>query len=662
VKRSLLLLALILLLAFGLRAWQLTAVPPGLTHDEANHGREALGVLDGVYLFYFPLNYGSEPLYSYTVALSMALLGEGLLALRLVNVIFGVAAIAVTYLWAARAFDRPTALLGAALTAVSFWPLATSREALRAGMLPFFTATAVWFFWQVITAPPEQTRRRWLAAAGFGVSVAFTLHIYLAARVAWLMFPAFLLYLALVQRTTFRRVWQPVLLGLLLAGLLVTPMFMYLRLHPEALTRLDMLDGPLQDLRSGNLRPVFANVSGALLAFIWPGYGDQFLAYNIPGRPVFEVVTAVFFLLGLLVCLWNWKKPPYAFLLLWFGASILPSLITGATANTTRNLAALPAVYLLPAVGFMGLFRAQKGPISKIEPILKRRILIAAALLWLVIAGFISGRDYFVRWANRPDVRGAYQVNLVAALHYLAAEETSPPIVMSAIYPGPAHDSSIALVLRPHAAADLHWVDARRALLWPGGGGGYALIPSSTPPDPAFSPFLRPLDAQSLRPDDLDPSFTLYELAANPVDGDDTAVANFNDAVRLLEGHWLDNEVMAGETAVYQTTWQVLDPSRIGPVVPPTFTPDTVFFTQVLTPGGSVLAQQDTLDAPSWAWQSGDVFVQLHTITVPPETPPGAYATITGIYDRTSLQRLPIETGETFATGAPLIIAAPTED
>ena len=655
-KRSLLLLAFILLVAFALRAWQLTAVPPGLTHDEANHGREAIGVLNGVYLFYFPLNYGSEPLYSYTVALSMALFGEGLLALRLVNVIFGVAAIAVTYLWAARAFDRPTALLGAALTAVSFWPLATSREALRAGMLPFFTATAVWFFWQAITAPPEQTRRRWLAAAGFGVSVAFTLHIYLAARVAWLMFPAFLLYLALVQRATFRRAWKPVLIGLLLAGLLVTPMFLYLRAHPEALTRLDMLDGPLQDLRSGNLRPVFANVSGALLAFVWPGYGDQFLAYNIPGRPVFEAVTAVFFLLGLLVCLWNWKKPPFAFLLLWFGAGILPSLITGATANTTRNLAALPAVYLLPAVGFMELFRSQMGPI------LKRPIFIAAALLWLLLAGFISGRDYFVRWANMPDVRGAYQVNLVTALNYLAAQETPPPIVMSTVYPGPAHDSSIALVLRPHAADDLHWVDARRALLWPDGAGGYALIPTSTPPDPAFSPFLRPLASQSLRPDDLDPGFTLYELAPNPVDVKGTAVANFNDAVRLLDGRWLDDEVLAGETAVYQTTWQVLDPTRIGPVMPPTFTPDTVFFTQVLTPEGSVLAQQDTLDAPSWAWRPGDIFVQLHTITVPPETPPGAYSTITGIYDRASLQRLPTQTGETFASGTSLIVLSSAEE
>ncbi len=375
--RHLLLLA-ILLLAFALRVWQLTAVPPGLTHDEANHGREAIGILDGVLRYFFPLNYGSEPIYSYTVALSMALLGRGLLALRLVNVVFGLLAIALTYAWAAQRLGRPAALLGAALLAVSFWPLASSREALRAGMLPFFMGLAVWAFWHILEtaegrpraaasspwpAPRAPGRGRLLAAAGgrrsavilFGLALAATLHIYLAARVAWLLFPLFLGYLALAHRATFRRVWPPALAGLLLGGLLSAPLFLYLRAHPEMQTRLDMLAGPLQAIAAGQWRPVLANVTDALLAFVWPGRGDQFLAYNVPGRPVFDAVSAVFFVVGLGVCLWRWRRPAYAFLLLWFAVGIVPSLVTGPTANTTRNLAALPAVFLLPAVGFAEL-------------------------------------------------------------------------------------------------------------------------------------------------------------------------------------------------------------------------------------------------------------------------------------------------------------------
>ena len=90
------LLVVLLVLAFSLRVWNLTGIPPGLTHDEANHGREAIGILNGVLLYFFPLNYGSEPLYSYTVALLMALLGKGVFAQRLVNAFFGTAALAIT--------------------------------------------------------------------------------------------------------------------------------------------------------------------------------------------------------------------------------------------------------------------------------------------------------------------------------------------------------------------------------------------------------------------------------------------------------------------------------------------------------------------------------------------------------------------------------------
>ncbi|VAW33695.1 hypothetical protein MNBD_CHLOROFLEXI01-2710, partial [hydrothermal vent metagenome] len=157
----------ILLLAFGLRLYNLTEIPPGLTHDEANHGREAIGILRGVVLFFFPLNYGSEPLYSYTAAASMWLFGQTLFALRLVNVLFSVATIGLTYLWVRRRFDTTTALLTAVLLAISFWPLASAREALRAGMLPFFMGTAVWFFWLLVepsnSAVLERTppRRRW---------------------------------------------------------------------------------------------------------------------------------------------------------------------------------------------------------------------------------------------------------------------------------------------------------------------------------------------------------------------------------------------------------------------------------------------------------------------------------------------------------------------
>ena len=637
-------IVLILLLALGLRLYGLTEIPPGLTHDEANHGREAIGILRGFVLFFFPLNYGSEPLYSYTVAASMWLFGETLFALRLVNVLFSVATIGLTYLWVHRRFGVATALVTAVLLSISFWPLASAREALRAGMLPFFMGTAVWVFWSLLeqaelSKSSAASQKRWGLVAAFGICVALTLHIYLAARVAWLIFPLFLLYLAWRQRDTFRRSWLPVLVGLLLAGVLVTPMFVYLAQNPYALTRLGMLDGPLQDLRSGNFGPIWQNGSSALLAFVWPGYGDQFLAYNIPGRPVFDALSALFFVLGVLVCLWRWQRPSYAFVLLWFGVGILPSLITGPTANTTRNLAALVPVFILPAIGFSTAVHWLKSRNQQLAAWLPA----AVAVVWLISAGWVAARDYFVIWAQSPEVRGAYQQNLIETLAYLEEVNLDEPVVLSTIYSGPAHDPSINLVLTGDEARK-RWVDARLALVAPAGQSSQVMIPASTPPHPLFAPWLQPRQTITTRPGDLDPTFTDYWLDATQLQtwAEQTAVANFNNALTLHHVEWLDSAVSPGETAELLLIWRVNNPERVGPNVPPAFTTDVVIFTQLLDEAGLLFAQRDSLEAPSWDWQVGDLVAQIHPILVPAETAVGDYQAIVGIYDRLSGDRLPV--------------------
>ena len=623
----------ILLVALGLRLVDLTAVPPGLTHDEANHGREALELLAGQWQFYFPYNYGSEPLYSYTVAAMMRLLGPNLLALRLVNVMFGLAAIIVAYVWVRRAFDQPTALLTAALIALTFWPVASSREALRAGMMPFFLGTAVYTFWHLIQPPANS--RPWPYLLGFILSLSATFYIYLSARVAWLIFPLFLLYLAWQRPTWFKTAWRSVGIGLVTTAVFISPIFLYLRRNPDAQPRVSMLDRPLAELQAGNWQPIAQNMSEALLAFGWPGFGDQFLAYNIPGRPVFDLITAVFFIVGLIICLWRWRQPAYFFVLLWFSIGIIPSLITGPTANTTRNIAALIPTFILPALGFMSLVHKtirQDGARWQAPFAL-------AALLWLTSIFILTSSDYFIRWGQAADVRGAYQVNLAAAITYGQEEidTQQTPLVMSTVYPGPAHDYSISLVLAPDWSPSTRWVDARQALIMPAQGEGEALIPASTPPHPAFVELLRPLHQIHLRPDDLDPHFTHYTLAPLPNDWlDNPPLANFNDGVELMAAHWLSEHTPPGGVAQLLTMWRVLQPERVGPIVPPANTTDVAFFVHLLDESDQIFAQHDGLDAPSWSWQTGDWVLQVHPIYIPPETAVGSYETVTGLYDKSS--------------------------
>ncbi len=657
VKRNAL-LGLILLGAFLLRSRVLASAPPGLTHDEANHGREAIGILQGHVALFFPLNYGSEPLYSYTAAALMALMGRGLLALRLVNVYFGLLAIAATYTFGRLAFDRGVGLLAAALMAICFWPLAASRQALRAGMMPFLVVGAVIAFWVLLrrarAGPGPGLQRLWPAAGALSLCLAATLYNYLAARVLWLLFPLFLVYLALQRRQLFRRVWLPVTAALLLTALLAAPMFFYLQQHPEAQTRLQMF-GVLQELRQGQLAPLLQSASKAMLAFVWPGAGDRFLAYNLPGRPTLTPLTAIFFVLGLAFCLWRWRRPAYAFLLLWFFVGIIPSLLTGATANTTRNAAAMPATFLLPAVGLAALAQSVrqrwKGNVRQ------GRWLLALFLgAWLGLTIYSVTGDYFRRWARAPEVRAAYMQTLRRQLGYLQARPSSAPPILSSELPGPAHNQSIGLVLQPDLR-DVRWVDARSALILPREPGSLALIPSSTPLHTIFTPWLTPQETVRLRPDDLDPWFIVYTLRQLPPLPQQQEPASFglDGPALILEGsRWLTADARAGEAAELLLVWRVQDARGVGPYHAAIDGSDVVLFTHLLDGSGQIVAQDDRLDAPSSSWQSGDLVLQVHRLALPARLPPGVYTAVAGLYDRATQQPIPVvgEQGRWDATRA----------
>ena len=124
-------LLLILLTAVFLRLYAITAAPPGLTHDEADHGITAWEIVNGLRGVYFTIGYGREPLYDYATAGLMALTGPTYLAGRVTAVAFSLLTIAGMAAWTRRAFDEPTALLTAAGLAVGFWPVMAGRQALR---------------------------------------------------------------------------------------------------------------------------------------------------------------------------------------------------------------------------------------------------------------------------------------------------------------------------------------------------------------------------------------------------------------------------------------------------------------------------------------------------------------------------------------------------
>ena len=337
-------LAMILVLAAFLRLYRLDSVPPGLTHDEADTGYFVTSVYHGApSQVKAPYGYANEPFTMYSGALLMALLGPTDLALRVHSAFFGVLMILLGYLWARLAFNTPTAIGAAALTAVSFWPIATSRFALNPQPAPALFAGAMWFLWLALfdDRPP---RSRWWAWLLFALLLAGSLWAYEVARATTVAIIAFGILIALTDRVRAQRrgIWFMAALAL---GLVLAAPHL---LDADAWQRSATLATTLNDLKTGDLRPLLTTSIETLRTFTFQG--DPFITYNVPGRPIFDPLVGILFYGGVLLCLWRWRKPAYVFTLLWISTGILPSMIVGAWNSTLHSMGMQSVVFVPPAL------------------------------------------------------------------------------------------------------------------------------------------------------------------------------------------------------------------------------------------------------------------------------------------------------------------------
>ncbi len=182
---------LILLLAAALRLPALGQVPPGLYHDEAYYGLDAVDVLQGHLQVYFPANNGREPLFIYLAAGMIGLLGRSPFALRLTSAFVGLLTVAATAAAGRALFSRRVGLLAAAVLSVTLWHVHLSRVGFRAVTLPLIIALTLW-----VGARAARTGRPrlWLAA---GALYGLSFYTYTAARFTPVALAAFGLYLLL---------------------------------------------------------------------------------------------------------------------------------------------------------------------------------------------------------------------------------------------------------------------------------------------------------------------------------------------------------------------------------------------------------------------------------------------------------------------------------
>ena len=307
---------LILLLAAALRLPALGQVPPGLYHDEAYYGLDAVDVLRGHLQVYFPANNGREPLFIYLAAGMIGLLGRSPFALRLTSAFVGLLTVAATAAAGRALFSRRVGLLTAAVLSVTLWHVHLSRVGFRAVTLPLIIALTLWVGARAVRTGRS---RLWLAA---GALYGLSFYTYTAARFTPIALGVFGLYLLLTsppapsplpgkgrERGAAGGGVRPLALALLAAAVVLTPLAIYTVLHPDVvLGRPDQVSIWNPAINGGD---PWGTLGRHLLRTLGMFFvrGDRIWRHNVPWRPVFGPLLGAAFLLGVGVALTS-SPPP----------------------------------------------------------------------------------------------------------------------------------------------------------------------------------------------------------------------------------------------------------------------------------------------------------------------------------------------------------------
>jgi hypothetical protein len=271
-----------------------------------------------------------------------------------------------------------------------------------------------------------------------------------------------------------------------------------------------------------------------------------------------------------------------------------------------------------------------------------------AALVILLFSGLYlqTARDYFVRWAGAPQVRVQYESSLVETLAYVKSRDEMETAI-STTTPNQFHSPAVATLMLAETDTGLRWFNGNHSLLLPHSRVSRLVFSGFSPLNPLLAGYLNlsPADEIPTKEDDIDRPLEVFEadgleLAESWVDTFESALSmpaevqaplKLGESVEYLGYELISDGNAAGDEVFLATLWRVLEPLN-----------QAVLFTHVLDSEGSVVAQDDRLDAPGDFWVAGDLFIQLHQITLPADLPAGEYQLAVGIYTSDSMQRLPV--------------------
>ncbi len=661
-------LLLILLLAAVLRLWQLNTLPPGLYHDEAYNGLDALSLLQGKQFpqfyegwelyaqdahadnpahetrwpLFFEGNYGREPLHIYLMALSIRLFGstasghppcsgsgrhrccmDNLPGDRGTAKERGAGEKKGSYL-TFRTLDP--ALIAALMLAILFPAILFSRFGVRAMVFVPIETLTVYFFWSGINRSKVQDRKRipaWFYFLVAGFFLGLGLYSYAAARLFPLLFVLFVPYWFWRDRAAMRQQWSHILAMAGIALVTALPILFFFARYPYFfLFRIGYVANKGKGVIEGQPWLTWLiNVGRVFRGFIW--LGETHLRHNLPGRSYLDPIQVLFLLLGFFATFRQRLQLRHVFLLLWLLVMLLPSILSGDAPHSGRLIGAAPVVAIFIAMGIVWLSQTATARLNERYA----RFVVPVISLLLLLSALLSVRDYFYRYARQPQLsQDFYQADW--QLGRLGAAQE----------PG----TTLYLVPNQEEMATIYFAlgDPDRLQSFAGLPG---LIPAGIPGQPAL---------YLIRPDDAGLTVELLAVLSAyfpggqvgqgadglitfrvpagaerlqlPPDATLSSVEDLSIAFAdelLLRGYAMKQH---NDQLAVSLIWQANRDMDLAYTA----------FVHVLDSNGQLVAQSDRPPAgyPTSDWLAGEFVVDHYLVSLPPDLAPGSYTLQTGFY------------------------------
>ncbi len=418
---------MLLLLAAVFRSWDLSRVPSGFSDEELAYIRLTEAVQSGNIAVYYQVgdDHGRAGLYAIGNAIVTSAVGDGLLGYRLLSFWASLLTLSLLYALARRLFGRYAALMALGAMTVNVRAVLLARTATSESLVPFYVLGLL-FVLAVAFHVGRSVRFRAPSTAAFALlAVLFGASGYLhyTTLVLGPLGALFFVHLLFTRQPMSRRIWNVVFFVLVLATIVALP-YLTSSIRELASSEPDVfvLERPrsLADLINGML--------GAVGGIVWQG--DNRVIYNIPELALLGPVWSLLLIVGVVRAVQRWREPRYALVLLSLLAGLATDVWIVPGPTFSANLVALPALYILPAIGVMVTWRALSVRRSRAQA---TRWVAALAVALLLVNTVLTWNRVFSRWGAADSADVAYHADLGRIAAYLDRSSADSPAAICMI-------------------------------------------------------------------------------------------------------------------------------------------------------------------------------------------------------------------------------------